>query len=207
MRGKLFFNLLADIWVYRFFHLRLPCFLWLPCCNLIGPGWPSGVLHMVREPARMAPIARSKSIPRLSSAGSLPSPELFIWRTQRRNPFLLRLFPGEAGVGIGGVSKGLAVVSFPWWEMGLEQVKSLPAGSWLAVGNARKKKQQTRRGKKNQHKPTLRKYGGRGKKKKKKKNKPGGSRETRRRGKQNKDGGKWEEKRGKVKRGNRGVKG
>lgn len=47
-------------------------------------------------------------------------------------------------MGIGGLSNGLAVVSFPWWEMGLERVKSVPAGSWLAVGNSRKKKKKSK---------------------------------------------------------------
>lgn len=45
-RSKLFFHLLADIWVYRIFHLRLACFLSLSCCNLISLGLTfSGAPH------------------------------------------------------------------------------------------------------------------------------------------------------------------
>lgn len=87
-------------------------------------------------------------------------------KNSKAQPFSAAPVPGEVGMGIGGLSDGLAVVSFPWWEMGLERVKSAPAGSWLAVGNARKKKKQER--KKNPTKPTLPKIWGEGKKEKKK---------------------------------------
>lgn len=79
----------------------------------------------------------------------------------------------------------------------MERVKSAPAGSWLAVGNARKKKQER---KKNPTKPTLQKIWGEGKKEKKKE---GGRGKQEERGenkiKKAEDGKK---KGGKKKRGN-----
>lgn len=62
----------------------------------------------------------------------------------------------------------------------MERVKSVPAGSWLSVGNAREKKNQNRRGKKKTTKPTLQKIWGEGKEEKIKKG--GWEEETRTKG-------------------------
>lgn len=89
-------------------------------------------------------------------------------KNSKAQPFSAAPVPGEVGMGIGGLSDGLAVVSFPWWEMGLERVKSAPAGSWLAVGNAREKKTKQERKKKKPHQTSPTKnMGGGGKRKKK----------------------------------------
>lgn len=121
-------------------------------------------------------------------------------KNSKAQPFSAAPVPGEVGMGIGGLSDGLAVVSFPWWEMGLERVKSAPAGSWLAVGNARKKKTKQERKKKTPPNQPYKKYGGRGKKKKKRR---GGRGKQEERGenkiKKAEDGKK---KGGKKKRGN-----